>query len=602
MINLFKKSMKCTVAVVCDQYLILFFIATLGYKLFYFNTYILKVTWPDNQYQYGLMFGYIGLAILFLPLLFIRKHKNLFAIILASLLSILILIDNVYYSYFASLPTAGLISSMGQASDVGPAIADLLHWQMLLYFVDILIAIISLKYFKRLFDWLRVKYSLPKPDFVSPIVISVMVLITFWLAIMHVGYAKLAEVIDRGSDTVSTSQYYGIMMAHAIDVARFIKEETSNLSTSQQSDLAKWVKDSKPAQVTSSLNGVAKGKNVIMIQVESLGGFVINQKVNNKEVTPNLNKLASSSQYFPNDRFMIGGGHSSDSDFVANSSYYPLTDASTFVLYGRDDFTSLPKVLSSNGYSAMAYHGYNRNFWNRDVALISLGYQKFYAADNYAKGATINLGLNDGDFLSKTADYIKKQSKPSFSYAITLSSHVPFATTSETRDLGLKSSDYPNQVGDYLETTNYTDRMLGKFFDKLKTEGLYDDSLIVIYGDHVPVLSKFTAGTTSYDPESVQGKEVPLIIKLPNENEGKVYENRGTHLDIMPTVLDLAGIKTNDLMFGQSLFASGGKALKICTDQLATFPMTNDCNADLKTMKSKSATIIRYNQFNNIQK
>lgn len=602
MINLFKKVIKYIAAILCDQYLILFFVITLGYKLYYFNTYILKVTWPDNQYQLGIMFGYISLAILFIPLLFVRKHKNVLAIILASLLTVLILVDNVYYSYFASLPTAGLISAMGQASDVGPAIADLLHWQLLYYFIDIVVAVISLKFIKKLINWLREKFALPTPNIIAPIVITILILISFWLALMNVGYSKLAESIDRGCDTIGTSQYYGIMMAHVIDVARFIKEETSRLSSSEEQSLAKWVKDNKPAQVTSSLNGVAKGKNVIMIQVESLGGFVINQKINNKEITPNLNKLAASSQYFPNDRFLIGGGHSSDSDFVANSSYYPLADSSTFVLYGRDNFTSLPKAMTSNGYSAIAYHGYNRNFWNRDIAINSLGYQKFYAADNYSKGAMINLGLNDGTFLSETADYIKKQAKPSFSYAITLSSHVPFATTRETRDLGLNSSDYPNQVGDYLETINYTDRMLGKFFEKLKSNGLYDDSLIVVYGDHVPVLSKFTAGTINYDPEGVQGKEAPLIIKLPNETTGKVYENKGTHLDIMPTILDLAGIKTSNLMFGQSLFADDSKALKVCVDQLVIFNMSNDCKADLKTMKNKADTIIRYNQFDNISK
>lgn len=548
------------------------------------------------------MFGYISLAILFIPLLFVRKRKNLLTIILASLISILILIDNVYFSYFASLPTAGLISSMGQASDVGPAIADLVHWQMLFYFVDVLIAIISLGHIKRLFKWLGERYDLSKSDYISPIGISVVILISFWVAIMNVGYDKLAEVIDRGYDTVSTSQYYGIMMAHTIDVARFIKEETSNLSVTEEANLSKWVKDNKPVQVTSDLNGVAKGKNVILIQVESLGGFVVDQKVNNKEVTPNLNKLVASSQYFPNDRFLIGGGHSSDSDFVANTSYYPLTDASAFVLYGRDDFTSLPKVLTSNGYNSTAYHGYNRNFWNRDIAISSLGYQKFYAADNYKKGAMINLGLNDGDFLSETADYIKKQPKPSFSYVITLSSHVPFATTDKTRDLGLKSSDYPNQVGDYLETINYTDRMLGEFFEKLKSADLYDDSLIVVYGDHVPVLSKFTAGSIQYDPEGIQGKEVPLIIKLPNETEGYVYKDKGTNLDIMPTVLDLTGIKTSNLMFGQSLFATNDKSLKACSDHLVAFPITDNCSNDLKIMKSKSATIIRYNQFKNISK
>jgi len=601
-IKLTKKAVKQLATFACNQYLIIFFVIAIGLKLYLFNTYVLKVVWPNEQYQYGITFGYLSVAILFLPLLFAKKRKNLIVLIIAALISLLILIDNIYFSYFSSLPTAGLLSSASQASDVGLAISGLIQWWMPLYFVDVVFAAVTLKPVAVLFDRLRGKFNLPSQNIKLSIGLTFIVLAYFCWSICCVGFDKLAEVIDRGYDTVSTSQYYGIIMAHTIDVARFIKEETSHLSTDQEKELSDWVENNKPTQTASLLNGVAKGKNVIMIQVESLGGFALNQKVNGKEVTPNLDKLTSESQYFPNDRFMIGGGHTSDSDFVANTSYFPLTDAATFVLYGRDNFTSLPKVLTSNGYSAYVYHGYNRNFWNRDVALSSLGYQKFYAADNYSKGEKINLGLNDGDFLSETANYIKNQPKPSFSFAITLSSHVPFEITDQTKALGLKTEDYPNQVGGYLENINYTDRMLGKFFDKLKTDGLYNDSLVVVYGDHVPVLSSFTAGTIKYDPNSVQGKEVPLIIKLPNKTTGKIYKNQGTHLDIMPTVLDLMGIKTSSLMFGRSLFVTSNESLKVCTDQLVTFSITGDCKADLKAEKSRAAKIIRYDQFNNIQK
>jgi phosphoglycerol transferase MdoB-like AlkP superfamily enzyme len=143
---------------------------------------------------------------------------------------------------------------------------------------------------------------------------------------------------------------------------------------------------------------------------------------------------------------------------------------------------------------------------------------------------------------------------------------------------------------------------LGQFFDKLKSEGLYDDSLILIYGDHTPVLSSFTAGSITYDPSSRQGKEVPLIIKLPNETTGSTHPDQGAHIDIMPTVLDLLGIKTNQLMFGQSLFASGTKALQVCTDQLVAFKTNDDCKTMLETEKLKSAEIIRYDQFSNLAK
>ena len=602
MIQTINKIPKQVIAFICDQYIVLFLILTTGYKLFFFNTYITKVTWSEAQYNYGIVCGYLSAAVIFSTLFLVRRHKNKIAIILALVLTILLLIDTVYYSYFSALPTIGLISSLGQTKDIGPAIGGLLHWWFILYFIDIALLLIFYKPIKKIIIRLKAKFNIKKSNMKTSWAAIIITLVAFWFTLLPMGLNNLSDVFNKGYDTVSTSQYYGVLMAHGIDITRFIQQETTRLSSVQEKDLSDWVKTNKPNQTTNSLTGSAKGKNVILIQVESLGGFVINQKINGKEITPNLNKLIQTSQYFPNDRFLYGAGHTSDTDFVANSSYFPLPDAAVFVRYGQDDFTSMPKTLSSNGYSAFAYHGFNRNFWNRSVAFKSLGYEKFYAADNYPKGAKINMGLNDGDFLSKTADYIKDQPKPSLSYIITLSSHVPFAIYKETKELGINVKDYPDQVGGYLENINYTDRMLGKFFEKLKSKGLYDNSLIIIYGDHTPVLPAFSAGTIKYDPESIQQKEVPLIFKIPNQNIGKTHDKQGTHLDIMPTILDLLGIKTTQLMFGQSLFANDNKALKICSDQLPVLPSDSDCNSMLTEEKNKSATIIRYNQFNNLPK
>lgn len=597
-----KKLFKQVLAFLCDQHLILFFILTIGVKLALFNAWVIKVTWPTNQYQCGVIFGFLSAAIIFLPFYFVRKHKSRLVFLLAFLISFLILIDTIYFSYFSALPGVGTLSSIGQAKDIGPAIWELLNWGLLLYFVDIALAIILFKPINRLTNYVKDKFNLPKSNYKMSILVVIITAVLFGLALLPMGGNSLADVTNRGYDTVSTAQHYGLLGAHAIDLARFVEEETAHLSAEQEKTITDWVKNNKPSREATALTGVAKGKNVIMIQVESLGGFVINQEINGKEITPYLNKLAKTSRFFPNDRFLYGAGHTSDTDFTANSSYFPLNDAAVFVRYGRDDFTSLPKTLAANGYSAFVYHGFNRNFWNRDTALKSLGYQRFFAADNYPKGMKINMGLNDGDFLDKTAEYIKEQPKPSLSYAITLSSHVPFSTNDQTKELGINVNDYPNQVGGYLEDINYVDRMLEKFFDKLKSEKLYDDSLIVVYGDHNPILPAFTAGTIKYDPDTVQGKEVPLFIKLPNETTGKTYTKKGAHLDITPTILDLLGIKTNQLMFGQSLFAGESDEFKTCPNQITVFASLGDCDAALADEKNMSEKIIRYNLFNKLPK
>jgi len=580
-----------------QQFLVLFFISTLAIKLCAFITCVINPAQPW-QYWFGIICSCFNAAMVFLPFIFVKKHKNLFATIWAFVLALLLFVDTIYFSYFSAIPSVGLLSLVGEANGTTSAIIGLIKPQYFLYFVDILLAIIFIKPIRAFLR--KSPILLKKSSLIMNLIFSAVIIIGFCYSILLPGVNNLRNTYNHSYDSIATSHYYGLIITHVIDTARFINQEISIISPAEKAEIHDWVITNNPAQQTSSLNGIAAGKNVILIQVESLGSFVINQTVNGKAITPTLDNLAKNTDYFPNNRFIIGAGHTSDTDFVVNSSYFPLDDASVFVRYGRDDFTSLPKLLTSSGYSAYAYHGYSRNFWSRNVALVSLGYQKFYASDNYSEGEELNMGLNDGDFLNETADYIVDQPKPSLSTVITLSSHIPFEITDLTKGLGLNASDYPDQVGGYLENINYVDRMLAHFFEKLKENNLYDDSLIIVYGDHTPVLSSFSAGNINYDSESDQALEVPLFIKLPNQTTGQTHSELGTSLDIMPTILDLTGIKTNQLMFGQSLFAQIENSPIACPNNIIIFPELGDCETAQSIEKNMSSKIIRYNQFQNI--
>ncbi|NTW62194.1 hypothetical protein HGB25_02185, partial [Candidatus Saccharibacteria bacterium] len=348
-----KRHIKHAASYLIDQYMVIFLALTAGYKLYYFNAFITKSNWPwaMNEYYYGIICGFTSMALLFMPLLFMRRRKNEAAIIIASIVSIILVVDTVYYSYFSSLPSIGLISTIGQTKDIGPAIGGLLSWSLLWYFVDIFVAIASYKYVVKLVKKVNNRFSLQRPNIALSWISTIVIVITFYISLTPLGLKNLSDNIEKGYDMIATAQPYGLAVAHGIDVVRFVTELTTSLSSSQQRDLQEWVKTNKPAQVYDSYSGIAKGKNVIMVQVESLGGFVITHKVNGKEVTPNLNQLINNSHFYPNDRFLIGAGHTSDTDFVANTSFFPLSDAAIFVRYGRDDFSSLPKTLASAGYS-----------------------------------------------------------------------------------------------------------------------------------------------------------------------------------------------------------------------------------------------------------
>lgn len=576
-------------------------ILLVGLKLALVNIFVLKVTQPEDRFWNGVGFGFLSAAIVFSPLFLIRWHKYKIAVIINLIISIILLVDVIYSSFFFSLPTFGLLGSAGQVGDVLSSIPPLLKWQQLLLFFDIFAIIIFRNKIKNAARENQAILKQKKLNYKRSLPIAGIMIVSFVLPFFAMGDKNIAVMINKCYDTKESSQYYGVLITHAIDATRFVIQETTHPNEQQVKEVVDWIAKNKPKQQASFLNGIAREKNIIIIQVESLGAFVLNQKVNGKSVTPTLDELSRSSEFFPNTKFIIGGGHSSDSDFVVNTSYFPLDDSSAFVRYGNSNFSSLPKTLKESNYSTYAYHGNNRFFWNRNVAFNSLGYEKFYAIDNYSGGSVLNMGISDGDFLARTADYVISQPKPSLSYIITLSSHVAFDLSSETHDLGIDIRKYPGLTGNYLEIINYTDRMLGIFFEKLKQANIFDDSLIIVYGDHTPILENFNAGTIEYIQDSNQGKDIPLIIKLPNQTQGNTHTNTGSTIDIMPTVLDIAGITTNSMMFGKNMFADSG-IFSICDDQVSVFIQDISCSDSISEEKAISSQIIRYNLFEYLSK
>jgi lipoteichoic acid synthase len=173
--------------------------------------------------------------------------------------------------------------------------------------------------------------------------------------------------------------------------------------------------------------------------------------------------LINESYYFPNGNYLIGGGKTSDSDFATNTSLYPLFDSSVFVQHGRHDYTSLPKALKEDGYFSYAYHAYKRDFWNRGLGFNSLGFEHFYAADNYPEGENIIMGLNDEDFYKETLKKIKEKEEPSYHYLNSLTSHYPFDMAKKYQFLPGNESDYDYRTFHYLQSIHYADYAIGKF-------------------------------------------------------------------------------------------------------------------------------------------
>ncbi len=320
--------------------------------------------------------------------------------------------------------------------------------------------------------------------------------------------------------------------------------------------------------------GIAEGRNVFVIQVEALQDFFIGESYKGDEITPVINSLLEKDTlYFENYYYQIGAGNTSDAEFTVNNSLYARDDASSYTEYYDNDYYGLPWLLKDAGYStATAFHGYISDFWNRETAYEKQGFDDFISLEDFRARDDFDpaemwsmdgTGLSDRGMFTQTANIVSSFKEPFYSFIITLSSHSPFGIPLAERQVDAENTS-PDTFELYLQSVNYFDRTLGEFFDELKLNGLYDNSIFVIYGDHFAIsdndekMRAHVAEMTGHEYDVFDRYSVPLIVHIPGLGEAKTLDVVGGHVDVLPTVLCLLGIENNkSVMFGHNLLATG---------------------------------------------
>lgn len=307
--------------------------------------------------------------------------------------------------------------------------------------------------------------------------------------------------------------------------------------------------------------GVAKDRNVIVIQVEALQNFVINRVYEGQEITPNLNELIKKETiYFDSYYSHTARGATSDAEFSALNSIFPASDEASYTKYVNHEIYGLPRILKDRGYSTLAFHGYKPEFWNRKVMYPNLGFDKFISEPNLRKDQVFGWGITDKSFFAQAAKTIAKAKRPTFSFLITLSSHHPYSMPAQYQKIKLGKNEQNTLLGRYLQTINYTDAAIGAFIEELKKNGTYENSVIAIYGDHHAInaydvnLNKHMTQFLGYKYNVEKMANVPLIIHIPNSEISETNSMVGGHMDFMPTMLNLLGIDSGNIRFyGQDL-------------------------------------------------
>lgn len=564
---------------------ILNFMSTrLGFVLTLLLLYWFKTMWAysvdfnlDIQGPYQVFLAVINplpISLLFIGLaLYIKRTKLFYSLAFGIylLLFIWLISNSIYYREFTDFVTVNtMLASSKVSAGLGAAALELFRPWDVIYILDF--PILAFFFFKK---WIRMD-NRPFNKRASFAVTSLSAML--FSANLFLAEIDRPELLTRGFSNYYVVRALGLpaFLGYSANQTYAANKERSKASEADLKPVEEYIQQHY-AKPNPEYFGMAKGRNVIYIHLESFQQFLIDYKlkVDDKEyeVTPFLNSLYHSKETFAfsNVFNQVKAGKTSDAETMIETGLFGLNQGSFMVNYGGTNTQqAAPFILSKNGYNSSAvFHGNAGSFWNRNTAYKQWGYNYFFDASYFTKQNSSNsfqYGLNDKYMLKDSIKYLERLQQPFYTKFITVSNHYPYTTSLSGDDLGFPLAKTQDEtINGYFATANYLDSSIKAFFDYLKESGLYKNSIIVLYGDHygisnsrnpalAPLLGKNSETWSSYDNAMLQ--RVPYMVVIPGMDKGGIIDTYGGEIDMLPTLEHLLGIESNKfLQVGQDMLS-----------------------------------------------
>ena len=486
------------------------------------------------------------------------KRACWWIVALSALMSIVLYSNSMFYRFFDDFLTLPNLMQTDNVSNMTDGIFSTMYGFDFLYFIDLIFLIALLKK-------ADIKETRFRKSWASMAIVASLAIFTVNLTLAEIDRPQL---LTRTFDRNYIVKYLGLYNYTIYDGVQTAQMESQRAyASSDDLSNAKNYTSSHYAEPEEELFGIGKGKNIIKIHLESFQSFLIDYELNGEEVTPFLNRLAHGDediQYFDQFFHQTGQGKTSDAELILDNSMFGLPTGAAFVTKGQNTFQSLPAILNQeNGYTSAVLHGDYKSFWNRDQIYKQFGMDEFFDASSYQmeEEDIVNLGLKDKPFFEESIPMLESLDQPFYAHLITLTNHYPFILNEEDASLE-RGTTGDKTVDGYFQTARYLDEAVEQFFDDLKQSRLFEDSIIILYGDHQGISENHNRamsevlGTEITPYQNAQNQRVPFMIRVPGM-EGGVQHTFGGEIDVMPTLLHLQGINTKPyITFGTDLFSS----------------------------------------------
>lgn len=300
--------------------------------------------------------------------------------------------------------------------------------------------------------------------------------------------------------------------------------------------------------IGKTLDKPVERKNLIFILVESYwassSGLTFS---GGQEVTPFLNSLRSDSSVYFNEKVKtnIGNCMSFDGQFIYMSGLLPMQSESTLNYLNGVELCGLGTLMKlyANKETRMVLPT-APSVWNQTDMCRKYGIEELKSSLDFNSKSF----LCDEELFKFAKQEDEKVKSPFFSVVLTLTMHSPYEVGApKDYDFSFPAG-YSSGYCNYLKRCKYLDEQIESYFKHLKESGLYDESVIVIASDHLP-LYDWTGDEKAF-PEYM-----PLYIVNSGLDLSKAYDGEINQVDVYPTILDMFGIESEWRGIGKSIFS-----------------------------------------------
>lgn len=459
-------------------------------------------------------------------------------IVVMALLDVLLVANLMYFrTYYSAIPASSYLEA-GNLADFKASVTDSLRWaDIVLPLITIATAVMAFRY----------KTTKRQP----------LTAVLKWWAAPLAGFALLLTGVNlckggfhKSLRSVRQSAYLCSADAPIFSVFGCIWYDITDtaepITPEKQVEIERWLASQPKHQPANSVT--EKRSNLLIVFAESLESWVLEKKVDGKEITPCLNRLLKekSTLYAPNVLTQVKGGRSIDAQLMICSGLLPLMSGTYSSLYYDNTFYTLQKAMRGLKHSRSYLLTIDKvSTWNQGAVARSFGTDTIISYHDFkmTEAFGTHKRIGDASFFQQCREKIErgevwKPGESVYMQFVTYSGHAPFKLPDHLRTITFPAS-IPEKAADYMTTAHYTDKAIGDFVAYLKTLPQYKETIVVIVGDH--------EGLASYRQELVgnpacrglvSDKQLTPFIVL-NSPVGMRYDKFMGQIDIYPTLLNL---------------------------------------------------------------